>query len=303
MSGIPITFSEGLPPYTVIGETERLGRQGVTAVLLSPEPPLENAARDRADDAAQGRVDDERDETGRAAMYRRLSECGFDFVVSLEPADTRADIGGLAAAFPFVRFILLKERLNRGREINLAAAETREAFFLVLRRGYQMVPAPLAGVSPGDSPSGKPLCAVPLIYDRGGRALPVGIAPAFSGGKRRSFLRTTRAAPRGGEKTLFPFGGMGLYHRERFVRLGGFDGTIESEYWQLMDFGLRCYAWGEEILCDKTLKLISDRDIPPYHIDFDGNYRRFYLKNLSPVFRFDAAYLPLRRFPHFLAKS
>ena len=308
MSGIPTTFNEGLPSYTVIGGKERLGRRGVSAVLLCPEPVLKT--NDNVRDADGNTVGKTVGKTDRAAVYRRLAECGFDFVVSLEAATAGADaaafagadganIGELAAAFPFVSFILLKERLNIGQQINLAATETREPFFLVLRRGYQMLPVPPGGLVTAE----KPLCTAPFIYDRGRTALPVGAAPALSTGKRRSGFRTERTAPRDGGKTLFPVGGMGLYHRERFIRLGGFDGTIETEYWQLMDFGLRCHAWGETILCDKTLKFISDRDIPPYNIEFDRHYRRFYLKNLSPVFRFDAAHLPLRRFPHFLIKS
>jgi hypothetical protein len=137
------------------------------------------------------------------------------------------------------------------------------------------------------------------MFDRRGATLPVQPLVEFSNG----VLRTKMAVPDDGSWNLFPFEGIGVYNRELFVRLGGFDNSITDEYWQFMDFGLRAYTWGERIRSIGAVRITRGAD-PVEHALFIGeSYRRFYLKNLSPVYRLDAAYLPLRRFPFFLIKS
>jgi hypothetical protein len=96
---------------------------------------------------------------------------------------------------------------------------------------------------------------------------------------------------------------VGIYDRQRFIRLGGFDTSIRNPYWQLMDFGFRACLWGEEISVTQHVKLSSEGEIPATDSTIDESYRRFYLKNIAPVFRGDHAHLPWRRFPGYLAKS
>jgi hypothetical protein len=96
---------------------------------------------------------------------------------------------------------------------------------------------------------------------------------------------------------------VGIYDRERFIRLAGFDRTLKSRYWQLMDFGFRAYLWGGEIISTQTLKLSYETDFPTEKNMGSPDYNRFYLKNIAPVFRGDCAHLPLRRFPGFLLQT
>jgi hypothetical protein len=103
--------------------------------------------------------------------------------------------------------------------------------------------------------------------------------------------------------SLYPFDGVGIYDRERFIRLGGFDGTLKNTHWQCMDFGFRAYLWGEEIRLSAQTKLSYDGEMPAEDNTVESSYFRFYLKNLAPVFRGDYAHLPLRRFPGYLFNS
>ena len=108
---------------------------------------------------------------------------------------------------------------------------------------------------------------------------------------------------REGLPSLYPFDGVGIYDRNRFIKLGGFDGTIQSSYWQLMDFGFRAHLWGEEIAVTQALKLSYEASFPAVDESPGADYCRFYLKNLAPVFQGDHASLPLRRFPGYLFQA
>jgi hypothetical protein len=200
-----------------------------------------------------------------------------------------------AATYPFVRFILLDKPLPAGSPINLAAAELRGGCFLVLRKDCSLDPVKAETIIT----EAQNLCSVPLMFDRHKNALPIQPLAAFANGT----LRTKLAVPAVGSRHLFPLAGIGVYNRELFIRLGGFDNSIQDEYWQLMDFGLRAYTWGERIRSIGTVKITRTAAPPAAPIIIGESYRRFYLKNLSPVYRADTAHLPLRRFPFFLVKS
>jgi hypothetical protein len=120
----------------------------------------------------------------------------------------------------------------------------------------------------------------------------------------RKNVRTLAFAPRQeGLPSLYPFDGVGIYDRERFIGLGGFDPLIRNPYWQLMDFGFRAHLWGEENSVTQHIKLSNEGPESVEDSTVDEGYRRFYLKNIAPVFREGQAHLPLRRFPGYLASS
>jgi hypothetical protein len=70
-----------------------------------------------------------------------------------------------------------------------------------------------------------------------------------------------------------------------------------------MDFGFRASLWGEEILATQLIKLSYEGTVPQENISADEDSRRFYLKNIAPVFRGDYAHIPLRRFPGYFRSS
>ena len=106
-----------------------------------------------------------------------------------------------------------------------------------------------------------------------------------------------------GQLSLYPFDGIGIYDRARFIQMGGFDITLQNRHWQFMDFGFRAYLWGERIESSLHLKLSCDGELPAEDTTAEQSYRRFYLKNIAPAFRSDYAHLPLSRFPPFLFRS
>lgn len=292
------TFSGTLPSYTAVGGNERGASSGLSAVILN----------------RGGRFP-------RYTLFEELGKTGFDFVLSMESNANRYDLEALSSSFPFVRFILLREPVSPGEEINLAAAELSSPLFFVLRNDLKILrgggaermaerllyPAGVSGAQ--DSKNAyRRLCTVPVIQDGRSETLPSLAAPALlpdgkSPAGPKTALGTIPFIPqKEGDQSLYPFDGIGIYDRERFMRLGGFDPLIKNFHWQLMDFGYRSRLWGEETAATLLVKLAYEGAVPQEDGTADVGALRFYLKNLAPVFRGDYAHLPLRRFPSYYRK-
>ena len=291
MNTIPTTFNDILPSYTAVGGTERKASTGLSAVILN----------------RGGRYQ-------RHGLFEELGKAGFDYIISMEGSVTRYDLESLSRDFPFVRFILLKEIVSPGEEINIAAAELSSPLFFVLWNDLRILRGGGAErmaerlLSPGtnaETKSGyKRLCTVPLIQDGRAETMPTLITPALISEKKSvpSIKTIPFFARSEGLPSLYPFDGIGVYDRKRFIRLGGFDPSIKSFHWQLMDFGFRSRLWGEKIAATQLIKLTYEGAVPQKDGTAESGYKRFFLKNLAPVFRGDYAHIPLRRFPWYFRK-
>jgi hypothetical protein len=205
----------------------------------------------------------------------------------------------------------LKESISPGEQINLAVSEIESPLFLVIWNDLRI----LHGASAEKIASwfrsdggGKRFCTVPVIQNPRLETLPTLTAPALYRPrlpwKSRETVKSLRFPPlTEAQPTLYPFDGVGLYDRDRFVRLGGFDRFILNPYWQLMDLGFRAHLWGEEIRCTQLIRLSYEGEPSPEDATADAGYRRFYLRNLAPVFRRDAAHVPLRIFSSYYFKT
>jgi hypothetical protein len=286
MNTIPSTFNNTVSSYTVVGGFERAASTGLSAVLLNRE----------------GRYP-------RRTLFQELEKTGFDYIISIEGVKERYDVEELSARFPFVRFILLKEPISLGEQINLAVSELSSPLFFVLWNDLRILHSGGAGrmadrlycstedIRSGNRGPNKRLCTTPVIQNSQFETLPTLIAPAlYRGTVKPVFFATQRE----GTQTIFPFDGVGIYDRDRFIKLGGFDGTLRSPHWQLMDFGFRAHLWGEDIRSTQYVRLSYNGEIPLTDSSADESHRRFYLKNLAPVFHGDGAEIPFRRFlPYF----
>jgi hypothetical protein len=250
----------------------------------------------------------------RRTLFQELKKIGFDYVISIESSPERYDVEELSGDFPFVRFILLREPISPGDQINLAVSELSSPLFFVLWNdlrfitggGAARMAARLTLTKDELEKAGegkgfyKRLCTVPVIQNSRFEAFPTLIVPMV---KKRK-IKTLRFPPQeDGLPSLYPFDGVGIYDRERFIRLGGFDGTLKNAYWQFMDFGFRSWLWGEEIRSSQLVKISYNGEVPAEDNSIGASYLRFYLKNLAPMFRKDYAHLPFRRFPAYLLRS
>ncbi|MFQ3547311.1 MAG: hypothetical protein SNJ56_03155 [Termitinemataceae bacterium] len=283
MNTIPTTFNQDLPPYTILGSGKRAGTSGVTAVLLN----------------RGGRY-------LRRTVFQDLERSGFDYVLSVEEKRENYDIEELCLRYPFLQVLLVETGLSLGSWINLAAQEVRTSLFFVLwndihlYHGGRSLQGSEAMRIADRVQKNEVLCTVPLVQNSKFESLPTLISPAYY----RGTIKTLPLVPRiEGAPSLYPFDGVGIYHRDRFIQLGGFDTSLTSQFWQLMDFGFRAHLWGEEIRSSQAVRVMYDGEIPPQDTSVHPDYKRFYLKNIAPVFRGDSAYLPWRRFIRYFIRS
>ncbi|AEJ19779.1 hypothetical protein [Gracilinema caldarium] len=277
MSTIPSTFNQNLPAYTVIGKGERGANTGMSAVLLS----------------RGGRY-------LRRSIFQDLEKAGFDYVLSVETGKKSYDIEELSLRYPFAQFLILKENLSFGEQINIAAMEVRTPLFFVLWNDVRFTQSGGAERIAERILQSDQLCTVPVVQNTRFEPLPTLIIPALY----RGTIRTIPFVPvKEGSLSLYPFDGVGVYHTEKFINLTGYDVNIRSPYWQLMDFGFRAYLWGEKIKTSQLVKVVYDGEPVPQDTSMHPDYRRFYLKNIAPVFRGDTALLPWRRLIPYLLKS
>ncbi|MFA6506854.1 MAG: hypothetical protein WCT14_12170 [Treponemataceae bacterium] len=277
MNTIPTIFNQRRATYTVVGGNRRAASTGLSAILLN----------------RGGRY-------LRRNVFEELEKAGFDLVVSVEGPHESFDLEELSIRFPSVKFLKLQESVGPGESINLAVDELSCDRFIVLWNDLRIV----HGVSPVRTVErlvAEPfLCMVPTLQNGRFETLPTLKAPAFF----RGSVKTLSFAPtREGTPSLYPFDYVGIYDRDRFVRLGGFDPTIVSPFWQLLDFGFRSQLWGESIRCTTSFRLRYEGDLPTEDSTVDDGYKSFYLKNLAPSFRGDQANLPYRRFFSYLRRA
>jgi hypothetical protein len=266
MNTTPLTFNSDFPAYTVLGGGRRNAAAGLCAVLLS----------------RGGRYT-------RSACFRELEKSGFDYVLSMESGE-HFDIEELKDAFPSVRFVLFKDAPNIGQQINVAACEADTPLFFVLWSDFRPILSLEAGriaerlliKTPGAKSPGVRLCTTPTIQNPRFEVLPTAYAPVINGKKFDAlpFAPLKEATP-----ALYPFDAAGVYDRERFIRLGGFDPLLNSPHWQLFDFGLRAWLWGEEIRCTQQIRFSLEGGPHAENSTADESYLRFFLKNLAPVIR------------------
>jgi hypothetical protein len=256
-------------------------------------------------------------------LFQELEKAGFDYIISLEGPQERYDLEDMSNRFPFIRFVILKEEITAGEQINLAAGELSGPLFFVLWNDLHIIHSggaarmaerllssqdDIAGINgkyeigKSEEPRNgyKRLCTVPLIQNSRFEPQSTLMAPVLI----KNTVTTIPFVPaKEGSPSLYPYDGVGIYDRKRFINLGGFDSTLRSLHWQFMDFGFRAHLWGEEICSTNFIKLSYDENPPEEDNTADESYRRFYLKNLAPVFRGDYADLPFRRFPSYLMSS
>lgn len=280
MNTIPTTFNERRVPHTVIGGTVRKADEPVDALTVI----LLNRG---------GRF-------YRSAVFQNLESAGIVSVISVEMSTETYDVESLSARFPRVKFLVPLEKVTVGELINTAMAETQSPHVLVLWNDQRL---PQTGLNPRvlekleEDPV---LCTVPSLTGQRLESVPVCMVPAFSG---RSLSVEPIPGARDQALTAYAFDYSGVYDRQRFISLGGFDPAIVNPYWQNLDFGFRAYLWGERLAISTSMRLTYEGEIPREDVTPDSSYITFYLKNLAPVFGKKGISLPRRAFLTLLAKG
>jgi len=280
MNTIPLTLDAYRPTYTVLGGVRGSGsrdRFPVSVLLLNRGPRLY-----------------------RAAMIQELVKVGFDSIVSMEGISDSPELEGLASKHPQVRFICMHDDCNLGAKMNIGMRESTAPFVFVLWNDLRLATSTLSSRFFDKVLDLDVACLVPTLSDAAGSLVPSISNPAQSG---KAFRVVPLPPSADGEKSLYPFDACGIYSREKFTMLGGYDWTIDNPYWQKLDFGMRTWLWGEKIQYAQALRLKYESNPPADDTTPNIDYGQFWLKNLAPMYRGDAATLPRSRLWSYMLRS
>ncbi len=195
---------------------------------------------------------------------------------------SRMDDGTIAERFPGVNYIIFKSSCSTGAYINALADECYATFFLVVRTDCQLIAFEGEKLMAMMADRNHPAIICPVMISSAGDVLPTLQAPYIKGRivDPISFVPTIEEDL--AEETLYPIMELGLYDRALFQRLRAYDTQIMGEFYQAMDFGVRCFLFGYRIFTARSLaiqfptriSIIEDRSL------CDG-VNRFYTKALS----------------------
>jgi hypothetical protein len=235
----------------------------------------------------------------RYEYFRELEQLGNLEIISVESGGKTYDIEALSHKFPRIKFLIMRRKANPGEQINIAMKEAAGANVFVFWNDMK-ISSPLTEALVRRIAEARRLCTVPVIQNTRMETVPSVLVPAF----HRKNLKVLPMLPQqSGVKSLYPFDYCGIYNRERFLLTGGYDHTLESRYWQKLDFGFRSHMWGESIECDTALRVRYLTEPPADDTTPDESYKRFFLKNLSVRWAGDCGVLPRGRFFSYYTKS
>jgi hypothetical protein len=221
----------------------------------------------------------------RGLLARALGE-----ILWIEGAESSTDVEPLARDFPQVRFLLVSGRCTAGDRVNIGIDEARAPMVVVTWSDTRLAEFP--ETLSGAMEKAGVLCTVPVARTVRHEPIPSWQAPMWK--KRR--LSMAWHVPRvEGERVLYPFDYCGLYDRLRFAQTGGYDSAILNPYWQKLDFGLRCFLWGERLLGTMRMSLTYTGSPPEEDATPDEGYKKVWLKNMAVRMRRDMGVLPAWR--------
>ena len=221
-------------------------------------------------------------------------------IISIENPGNTLAIESLAAHFPRVRFILLKNPVSPGECVTIGMQEAAHPLAAVFWSDMKVVSAGFPETALAALRADPVLCAMPWFYSRENESMPALQIPARDGKRLKvlSVLPAQEISP-----TLFPCDYCGIYSREKFLALGGYDAAIREPWWQKADFGFRALLWGEKIAAYRLLRVGASESAPVEDTGAGPGSRAFFLKNLAVRLGPDGGFLPRSAFFSFLLHS
>ncbi len=234
----------------------------------------------------------------KSELLKDLQGRGLGEVLWVEGAHDSTDVEPLARDFPDVRFLLLKEGSTPGDRVNIGIEESRAPLVMVLWSDTRLGSFPADILGPAEK-SGT-LCTVPVARGLHEELIPTWQSPLW---KRRRFSLAFHVPRVDGERILYPFDYCGLYDRLKFAQSGGFDPAIRNPYWQKLDFGLRCFLWGERLQGTTRMSLAYTGAPPEEDTTPDEGYKIAWLKNMAVRVRREMGVLPGWRMLDYMVHS
>jgi nitrogen regulatory protein PII-like uncharacterized protein len=199
------------------------------------------------------------------ALDAYLSSTRWGLYVMMHEEQGR--IPELRSSYPDVTFIVFSNPPALGAQVNAMADECYTTYFFITRSDLRIVSFDDSGAIKLLKRSDHPAIVTPVLTNKLQERLPCIQAPMLRAHQIESipFFPDGTILP-----TLYPFQGLGFYERALFQRLRGYDEAIQSDYYQCLDLGIRCWLFGYPVMNHPTLVLnyfnhqsvIEDRSDP-----------------------------------------
>ncbi|MBO5235668.1 MAG: hypothetical protein J6B32_00950 [Spirochaetaceae bacterium] len=273
MNTIPLTFNQRQIQCTVLGGTKEIPsvRLPISVILLNIR--------------SSGAY--------KVKLLENLVNNGFESIVSIDKTGENYNVEDFTHQFPYIKFIVPQEQCSIGDMINLGMSEVSSENVLVINDSIHISNSIISLNVIEHYVTGENLCITPRLVNSFRQALPVRSIPSV---ENNSFKPLSCPVIGDLNHNLYPFDFIGIYNRKKFIRLGGYDYTITTPYWQNLDFSLRAWLWGETIVLSPVFQLAYDDIIPVEDSTADQHQLRFFLKNCAPKYSVDRCYIPISRF-------
>lgn len=235
----------------------------------------------------------------KSHVFDNLLQCNFKQIISVE-SNSSNFTDDTSKKYPSIKFVIPQEEASDGELINLAMAELSAEYVLVLRDTINIPSGVILTHLAEALTKNKIYCVVPRLFDSNKNGVSCTYIPSVS---NNHFIVEASTAMADGKKTLYPSNFIALYNREKFIQLGGFDWTIKSSYWQLLDLSLRSWLWGEETRLTSLLQFSYIAEPPVEDRTVNIDYLRYYLKNELPKIKMEQGYIKKSSFLSFLFRS
>ncbi len=177
----------------------------------------------------------------------------MNFCLHLITTQERAEEMDIADRYPDVTFILFKTTSTTGEYINAFSDECYTTYFLVLRTDMLLIEYQGQELMRMMGEKNRPCIITPVMLSSQLEVIPSLRAPHLNGKDFDPLSFTPEVSQAVYEENLYPLMGVGLYDRALFQRLRVYDSQITGEFFQMADFGLRCYLLGYSILTTRNM--------------------------------------------------
>ena len=261
MNSIPSTFSENEFNYLITGSDKRLSNATVDlcALILN---------RDNSQ--------------FRYYIFDNLISKGFSRIICVENKSSNLNTDAISEKYPEIEFVVCLEDLTQGEMINLGMTLCDSPYVLVLQEELCVENFRFNENIFNFLIEKNPLCVCPKLISQNYQILSGLIEPYTY---KSNFVTKVSNSFGEMEKTLCSTDYVGLYNRKLFLETNGFDGNIETPYWQQMDFFVRGFLQGKETYISNLLSFTYSCFEINENQSLDKNYYRFYVKNLLPVYK------------------
>lgn len=221
----------------------------------------------------------------RTQTIENLLVADYASIIWVVPNGSNAhNVEDLSKKFPTVKFVIPQEDCTIGVLINTAVSLVTTSHFMVLKDIVHVSQNILSPNVANNFMKQDIFCIAPRLLDTNGDGVIINNFPESSKGR---FRISSASFVCDGLPVIYPVDFIGLYNRQKFIQLGGYDPNIKNSYWQNADLGTRAWLWGEQIRVTTQVTLSYDRNKEIDDVTRDYSYLYYYLKNVLPIFRDD----------------